>query len=472
MNKTIIFIIFCFLTVFCQAKNYYVKTDGNSSLPASSWGWASNDLQGVINKASAGDIVYVAAGIYYGGFIMKEGVNVLGGYTANANNPTERYEMTDTDNSHYSILDGEGKQRVLTQFAPFSIVTTWEGFVLQNGKPATAFKTGSIIYSQTGDNRIVGVIYQYDTETKTGKMIGTKNLRIQWGGYENVIDELIPLVDRTVAKENVSGTENSTHILRTLEENSIDFSTTDYSGNGNYAAYWCDTLTVGGYSDWYLPAPGELQKAYEANIKTIMESVGKELKYPYWTSGQVGNTLAWAYCFANGYCHPALKYVTYLVSGVHTFTEPETPNGIYFAGGGAFLYTNGVLKNCIVTNNTSSSKGGGIYCWGGQIIDCKVEGNTAPEANEIYCEEVSSMEEIITQSFDAYPNPVKSGEKININYPSTDFLNYHIINLSGQVINIGKMNSEQILSAPLSKGVYMLYLQSDKINLSKKIIVN
>jgi hypothetical protein len=84
---------------------------------------------------------------------MKEGVNVLGGYTANQNNPTERYDMTDAESSHHSILDGEGKERVLTQLVPFTTSTIWENFIIQNGKPITAFKTGSIIYSKTGDNK-------------------------------------------------------------------------------------------------------------------------------------------------------------------------------------------------------------------------------------------------------------------------------------------------------------------------------
>jgi len=466
-------ISFCILTVFyCHAKNYYVKTNGNPALPGSSWGWASNDLQAIINKASAGDVVFVAVGKYYGGYMMKEGVNIQGGYTANVNNPTERYQMTDADSSHYSILDGQGKQRVLTQLVPSSTATVWEGFVIQNGKSTTAFKAGSIIYSQKGDNNIVGVLYQYDTETETGIMIGTKNLRKQWGGYEKTIDELTLLIDRTSAKANVVGAENSAQIVYELEQNSVDFFTTDYSGNGNYAAYWCDTLTTGGYSDWYLPAPGELQKVYEANIQTILKSVGMDLKYPYWTSGQVGNTLAWAYCFGNGYCHPALKYTINTVSAVHIFTEPETPNGIYFAGGGAFLYTNGILKDCLITNNSSSSKGGGVYCWGGQVIDSRVEANNAPEGKEIYYETVTGIHETSAQSFDVYPNPVQAGNELHIGCPTVDTFHFRIINTLGKTVGAGRINAGETLSAPLQKGVYMLFLQSKKTHFTKKLIIN
>src|SRR5690554_6896434 len=89
---------------YTYSKNYYVKMDGQPTLTGTTWGWASNDLQAVIDKALPGDVVHVAAGTYYGGFVMKEGVSVRGGYTANSSNPDERYEMSES--SHYSILDG------------------------------------------------------------------------------------------------------------------------------------------------------------------------------------------------------------------------------------------------------------------------------------------------------------------------------------------------------------------------------
>ncbi len=407
---------FCMvLGFYCHAKNYYVKTNGIQGLPGSSWSWASPDLQGTIDKAASGDVVYVAAGVYYGGFIMKDGVNVLGGYTANNSNPTERYEFGDTEPSHHSVLDGEGKQRVLTQILPFSTPTVWEGFSIQNGNPAVSFKKGSIIYSQNGDNKIIGILYKYQTETGSGKMIGTTEIWKQWGGYENKIEDLDLLPNQTAAKTNISGSENSLKIFTELGQNSVDFSTVDYSGNGNYAAYWCDTATTGGYDNWYLPAPGELQEVYEANLKNVMEAVGKNLKYPFWTSGQTGNSLAWAYCFGSGYCHPALKYVTYNVSAIHDFNAPAQPDGIYFVGGGVFLNANGTLRKCIVMNNTSSSKGGGVYvAKDGQIEDCTVEGNSAPEGKEIYYEVVSDLETTRSSAFNIYPNPAHAGDKITI----------------------------------------------------------
>lgn len=472
INRNLVLCSFCMVTGFyCHAKNYYVKTNGIQGLPGSSWSWASPDLQATIDKAASGDVVYVAAGVYYGGFIMKEGVNVMGGYTANNSNPTERYELTDAESSHHSILDGEAKQRVITQILPFSTSTVWEGFSIQNGNPAVSFKKGSIIYSQNGDNKIIGILYKYQAETESGKMIGTNEIWKQWGGYENEIDELASLVDRNTAKTNITGQENSEKIFSELGQNSIDFSTADYSGNGNYAAYWCDTITTGGYNNWYLPAPGELQEVYDASIKNILETVGKNLKYPFWTSGQVGNTLAWAYCFGDGYCHPALKYVTCNVSAIHDFNAPAQPGGIYFAGGGVILKANGTLKNSIVTNNTSSSKGGGVYVGkDGQIVDCTVERNNAPEGKEIYYEMVSGIDATFSSSFNVYPNPSHAGDNITITNLEVGAYNYVINNASGQIISLGTLKNGKI-SVPAEKGIYILIIQSEKVKLSKKLII-
>ena len=169
------------LTGFAQ-KKHYVKPGG--TLSGLSWDWASGNLQATLDKAVAGDIIYVATGTYSGGFVMKEGVTVLGGYTANPNNPTERYLLMETDDpAKQSILDGGGSQRVITQLAPFSTPTVWEGFVIQNGNPSVTFEKGSVIYSKNGENKIIGVLYKLDETSGEGMIIGREEIRKSWGGY-------------------------------------------------------------------------------------------------------------------------------------------------------------------------------------------------------------------------------------------------------------------------------------------------
>jgi hypothetical protein len=456
------------------ARDFFVKPDGTSA-NGSSWNWAASDLSATIERAVAGDVIYVAVGTYTGGFIMKEGVTVKGGYTANSNNVFERYEATEiNDPAKRSILDGGNSQRVLTQYAPFTRTTTWENFVIQNGSPTVEFNKGSVIYADNG--KIVGVLYKYDSGSGEGMMIGTAEPKMQWGGYGVTLTNAAVAIDKESAKNDLSGVDNTEKIADALGENSIDFSQ-NYAQNGNYAAYWCDTLSIGAYSDWYLPSGGEMQEIFDANIKPILASLGKKVSGLYWTSSQVGDVLAWSYYFDTGYLHPAIKYARHLVSPVHAFEKPAQPDGIYYAGGGVFLSNRGQLENCVVKNNTSPSKGGGVYVGaGGALNNCVVEGNTAPEGKEIYWEPVLSIEKIVpvTNQIRVYPNPVKKNESITVDIAQNldAETNYLFINSSGMVVSKGILKAnENTINAALEQGIYIFVIQSENNNYKTKVIV-
>ena len=456
------------LTGFAQ-KKHYVKPGG--TLSGLSWDWASGNLQATLDKAVAGDIIYVATGTYSGGFVMKEGVTVLGGYTANPNNPTERYLLMETDDpAKQSILDGGGSQRVITQLAPFSTPTVWEGFVIQNGNPSVTFEKGSVIYSKNGENKIIGVLYKLDETSGEGMIIGREEIRKSWGGYGTELSGLPLAYTSESAQGDQTGQANTATIVTGLANQSVDFSAENYPLNGNYAAFWCDTLTAGGYNDWYLPSAGELQEIKDAGVLSVMKSIGKEVLHGCWTSSQAGNTLAWAYYFGKGHCHPALKYVQHNVSAIHPFTAPEQAEGIYVAGGGAFLNNNGLLENCIVKNNTSSYRGGGVYVGaGGQLINCVVEGNEAPEGKEIYYESTVNIPAVDHSGLNVYPNPVKAGEPVYVERNSAD-LHYRWLTISGVTVQKGTLaTGENSLSTPLQKGIYLLQIQSDNKNYNLKI---
>ncbi|MDR2474573.1 MAG: T9SS type A sorting domain-containing protein [Bacteroidales bacterium] len=466
----------CLILALCGVaqKKYYVKTDGSPSLSGSSWTWASNNLQATIERASSGDVVYVAAGTYYGGFTMKEGVTVKGGYTANNSVPEERYPVGETgDLSKLSILDGGQTQRVVTQLTPFSTPTVWEGFVLQNGNPSPEFKQGSIIYSFDGDNRIVGVLYKYNPGTGDGMMISAAETQKQWGGYESEISALPVIPDRESAKTDVTGQTRAEAILAAVGAECVDISGLDVVRNGNYAAFWCDTLAAGGFTDWHLPSAGEWGEISSANIKSILKNLGKNLDYPFWTSSHAGNMLAWAYCFGSGdgYFHPALKYVQYPVEAVCPVSLPEAPDGIYVAGGGAFLAANGQLDKCVVKNNSSTSMGGGVYVGNGAaLVDCVVEENEAPDGKDIYYENPSHVPSVNgNRTISIYPNPVAAGEMLNLDW--YDGGQYQWISIAaGITVKKGRLLSPS-LQAPMTAGAYLLRILSANGNYQTKVIV-
>ena len=58
---------------------------------------------------------------------------------------------------------------------------------------------------------------------------------------------------------------------------------------GAYAAYLCDTLTLGGYHDWYLPSRDELAQVYNSR-NAIGAFIGR---CDYWSSSEEDNKTAW-----------------------------------------------------------------------------------------------------------------------------------------------------------------------------------
>lgn len=114
-----------FMGVGAQAQTiYYVKTNGTNITPATatSWATASNDLQAVINKADAGDKIFVAAGTYVpnrianatavvdeankdNAFVLKNGVSIYGGFSATAPETNENSRTDIAGNA--TILSGD-----------------------------------------------------------------------------------------------------------------------------------------------------------------------------------------------------------------------------------------------------------------------------------------------------------------------------------------------------------------------------
>jgi len=65
-------------------------------------------------------------------------------------------------------------------------------------------------------------------------------------------------------------------------------------GAGTYAASICDNLTLGGYSDWYLPSREELYQLY------VNKNVIGGFDSSYWSSSEYSLTRPWTVSFYNG----------------------------------------------------------------------------------------------------------------------------------------------------------------------------
>ncbi|MDR0872192.1 MAG: DUF1566 domain-containing protein [Prevotellaceae bacterium] len=331
MRKLHYIIALFFIATSVSATNYYVKPTGSDAYNGSKWTLAKKNPQTAINQAAAGDTIFVSVGTYEGGFVMREGITVMGGYVVSGNTAVRLAPNAD-DLENSSVLDGGGTQRTLTQIANFGTRTVWDGFVIKDGTSAgTNIAVGSLVYAENNTD-IVGVVYQYDEILETGKMISIAESKLKWDGYQIDFEEM-PYYGN--AANDMNGAENTQAII-------------DKLGAGNAAEY-CKNFLAGGFGDWHLPSVGEWKEIYaqKSTINSIMIAANTPLANGYWTSNHAGALPAWAYYFEDGRTVPTLKYIQKSVRAIRPFLKSEL-NISSDTGSSVSLKQNGILNHCIV----------------------------------------------------------------------------------------------------------------------------
>lgn len=109
----------------------------------STWSSALSSIKTALDEASKSNSsvkqIWVAAGTYIENLTMVEGVDVLGGFAPTGNPINEldgkNRDISNSNPGFMTIIDGDGQNggRVLYQSRNFNKLTTWEGFVIQNG---------------------------------------------------------------------------------------------------------------------------------------------------------------------------------------------------------------------------------------------------------------------------------------------------------------------------------------------------
>ena len=424
MKKIQFILVTLLMATTASAANYFVKPNGVDSYSGSNWTLAKENLQNTIDNASVGDTIFVAAGVYSGGFVMRENITVMGGYTAATSSSRERILPADaTNESQMSILDGYDTQRTLMQITDFATPTFWDGFVMRNGTSVSAEITiGSLVYNENGSD-IIGVVYQLDGEN--GKMISIAEAKLPWGGYQVEFTEL-PCLGKP--NSDMNGEENTQLIIENFEK--IIFYPPEFPG---YAAIWCKSISA----DWYLPSVGEWQEIYAAKseINKILVATNSKLANGYWASNHAGELLAWAYYFENNKNIPTLKYVPKNVRAIRSFLKSEltVPSNIESS---VLLKNNGILNHCIVDGKEVNYVG----------------------INDVLIEKTSLQ---------VFPNPVKYGENFTVASNSA-IGNLQLMDISGKIIFSKQIaGNETTIIAPENAGMYFLHLSGKTV----KVIV-
>lgn len=93
-------------------------------------------------------------------------------------------------------------------------------------------------------------------------------------------------------------------------------------GAGNNAASICRSLTIGGYTDWFLPSKDELNLMY-MNIGQGANGANANLGgfgiYVYWSSSENNSQTAWSQLFKTGYQYYNYKDYLFIVRAVRAF---------------------------------------------------------------------------------------------------------------------------------------------------------
>lgn len=135
----------------------------------------------------------------------------------------------------------------------------------------------------------------------------------QWGSHGTLITPTIGTAPGLIAIG--AGQTNSAAIVAWLNSN-IDDSKGDVTSKADRAAYLCDVLILGGYSDWFLPSKTELDEIYK---QLHISGIGNFAVAPYWSSSEENLNTAWGQHFGNGYQNNYPKNTELRVRAIRAF---------------------------------------------------------------------------------------------------------------------------------------------------------
>ena len=446
-------LLFATLCVCClgaqAAQSYYVAPESRGTGSGLSWDDASDRLYTILEDAEPGDVIYVAQGRYYGGFSIKNGVTMLGGYNIGDDADAERV-MPSAHSNAGSILDGCNKYRVLTQSEALDTPATIDGFVIENGSAGTG--GGALIMDgATLQNCVV------------------RNCAV---GYPSVGD----YIDK--AKGVVIGVDKESNKINVLSTSFVS-NHTQYERAMQFAS---NTGSLGA-ANWRIPTADDIKPilpypSYDIISKTATAHGCKDFgNAKLWTATETESAGLEGRYVANMPTRELLpmnrwQYCRVLPVGSYT----ETPSS-RTTGGGIKATGKATIRNCVVTGN-KGGLGSGVHARNGvRIYDTTVSGNDS-ETNQLNTDDsviVDTETGVADLTVTGTGNPVVRNvveASTQIELTSADFTAYSIYSISGQVIDAGKLDGDTTIGAPAISGMYMLsIIDSQNRTTTVKIIV-
>lgn len=364
ISHSLLFLVFVGVSAISNAQvKYFVTKDGGGSRNGSSWENSASDLNLIINKANKNDSIWVATGVYEGGFIMKDGVSVFGGFAGTEENFAERKLPATGEN--LTTLDGKFQYRVVTQQTDFSSPTIWDGFIIENGLAVdgggTRLMANGILrlciirnnqtgYPSVGDYVAEqgGIVFRTDNINKKAWIIAPES---QGRTYSIGVDGLKQTDQLANAIADLQGSSNS-DALAARKARAME-------AMKNYRSSVNNKL-----DDWYIPSAGEWAFIISSdNLGTnsafhlVNNALEKNGFQPldgdrYWsstTAKQYGLWAGWYADFVTGNLNKLNIYQYNKVRGIRSFDMTST-NG---KGGAIFALAGSRIEGCLIIGNNA-----------------------------------------------------------------------------------------------------------------------
>lgn len=369
--KIIYFLLIMPLFLNAAAVKRYVKPEGSGSKSGFSWVNASDNLQQTINASADGDTIWVAAGTYKGGFTLKQGVNVFGGFSGNETTLLARRLPGTGEN--LTILDGNNENRVLTQDTDFVSPTVIDGFVIQNGSALAGagvyLRNNSILRrcivrrNVAGEIRVGdyvpaqgGIIFRMDKQNGVGYIVAGEN---HGQNYQNGKGNVKVRTELDSALLDMNGPGNSKSITNSRAVKAV----TEYRA----------TAPGDGFSDWYIPSAGEWGLLvsggpFMGGRSELCEFIEQRLLAHNMQT--FGRQKYWSSTPASDGNYPEMWYADFGTMSINSISALQ------------YLRVRPVR---VFPLNTGAGHGGGIYASSGARIEgCLIYGNSAAEGSGIY----------------------------------------------------------------------------------------
>lgn len=418
----------------------YVRPGGSGTGNGLSWGNAMGDINAAVQKgveynkslseadkydANKRAQVWVAAGIYEATpksgsvncFEILEGVDVYGAFpTKKIGNPgmNDRHPFISTSvyNNYGDIYESGDYETILM---PTSSYTGNRRVLGQADEynPINAAIGGKYVYVGTGNGNY---IYQADDEYKeVGDSNGDYIYSANGGEYVSAASEYCDYLKvekdgwyKYVSTSEISATDGSwfwpttkyfvyvgkgkgkyTISRRGQYEENTDGDYVEFTGEGLYeTANEVGSQSENGYvqvpkgKGKYVKTQSGYNKVGSGYGNYVLVSKGYHKveqgqgDYIYTADNRFGIETVWdGFTLTDGY--------------LDSRSLPNLSGNIRNGGAGAAIFTNVILKNCIVTANKNTStntgqeiRGGGVYCDEGTLVNCYILNNTLGGSNQ------------------------------------------------------------------------------------------